>query len=103
MFRVSSAAALLVVFLFTSGSPLDAQDRVTPKQAKGGEKQGEVTEPDHGQAPRGKRGHDHEGDSAGETEDVGRKKGVQHPSCPLLYTGRTRMAGSSSALRKSSM
>jgi dienelactone hydrolase len=42
MFRVSSATALLVVFLFTSGSPLDAQDRVAPKQAKGGEKQGEA-------------------------------------------------------------
>lgn len=40
MFRIASAAGLPIVLLLLGTPPLDAQVRVTPKQAKGGEKQG---------------------------------------------------------------
>jgi dienelactone hydrolase len=41
MFRTIGAGVLLVGLVLASGSPLDAQVRVTPKEAKGGEKQGQ--------------------------------------------------------------
>src|SRR5438876_582256 len=41
MFRTVGVGVLLVGLALESGSPLGAQVRVTPKEAKGGEKQGE--------------------------------------------------------------
>jgi len=42
MFRTARSGLMLVGLVLGASQPLDAQDRVTPKEAKGGEKQGEA-------------------------------------------------------------
>ena len=42
MFRAARSGLMLVGLFLGASQPLGAQDRVTPRQAKGGEKQGEA-------------------------------------------------------------